>query len=89
MTLPLIYALRNSDWLTKKKIIYLIRNRSEDKKAVNEVIDFVKRSGGLDYAKEKMNGFYQEALAVLNEFPDSTYRTSLADLVSYTIERKK
>lgn len=89
MTLPLIYALRNTDWLTKQKIIYIIRNRSEDKKAVNEVIDFVKKSGGLDYAKGKMDGFYQEALTILNYFPDSEYKSSLSDLVSYTIERKK
>lgn len=89
MTLPLIFALRNADWLTKKKIIYLIRNRSEDKKAVNEIIAFVKKSGGLDYAKEKMDCFYREALDILKEFPDSVYRTSLGDLVTYTIERKK
>ncbi len=89
MTLPLIYALRNADWLTKKKIIYLIRNRSEDKKAVNEVIAFVKKSGGLEYAKEKMDGFYEEALAILEEFPESIYRNSLKDLVTYTIDRKK
>ncbi|MFL0684507.1 MAG: polyprenyl synthetase family protein [Algoriphagus aquaeductus] len=89
MTLPLIYALRNTDWLTKRKIIYLIRNRSEDKKAVNEVIGFVKKSGGLEYAKEKMNEFYQEALGILKEFPDSVYKTSLRDLVSYSIERRK
>jgi octaprenyl-diphosphate synthase len=89
MTLPLIYALRNADWLARKRIIYLIRNKSEDKKAVNEVIDFVKKSGGLEYAKEKMNGFYQDALAILKEFPESVYRKSLGDLVSYTIERKK
>ena len=89
MTLPLIYALRNTDWLTKRKIIHLIRNRSEDKKAVNEVIDFVKKSGGLDYAKSKMDGFYQEALKILGDFPESTFKTSLRDLVSYTIERKK
>lgn len=56
---------------------------------MNEVIDFVKKSGGLDYAKEKMDGFYQEALTILKEFPDSNYKTSLRDLVSYTIERKK
>ena len=89
MTLPLIFALRNADWLTKKKIIYLIRNRSKDNKAVQEVIDFVKKSGGLDYAKEKMNGFYQDALAILKEFPDSIYKTSLGDLVTYSIERRK
>ena len=89
MTLPLIYALRNADWLQKKKIIYLIRNRSEDKKAVNEVIDFVKKSGGLAYAQEKMTTFYEEALGILAEFPDSTYKTALRDLVLYSIERKK
>lgn len=89
MTLPLIYALRNADWLEKRRIISLIKNKSEDKKAVAQVIDFVKKSGGLDYAKGKMNGFYQEALEILQDFPDSEFKTSLKDLVSYTIERKK
>ncbi|MFC3415975.1 polyprenyl synthetase family protein [Algoriphagus hitonicola] len=89
MTLPLIFALTQSGWMEKKRIIHLIRNRSEDKKAVNEVIQYVKQSGGLEYAKEKMNGFYQEALEILDSFPDSEYKTSLRDLVSYTIERKK
>jgi octaprenyl-diphosphate synthase len=89
MTLPLIYALNQSDWLEKRKIISLIRNRSEDKKAVNEVIQYVKQSGGLEYAKTVMNRFYQEALDILKSFPDSEYKTSLGNLVSYTIERKK
>ncbi|SHO61353.1 polyprenyl synthetase family protein [Algoriphagus zhangzhouensis] len=89
MTLPLIYALRNADWMEKKQIIHLIRNKSNNKKAVNQVIDFVKKSGGLEYAKEKMNEFYQESLAILKEFPESEFRTSLAALVSYSIERKK
>ncbi|SIN95084.1 polyprenyl synthetase family protein [Algoriphagus halophilus] len=89
MTLPLIFALNQSDWLEKRRIISLIRNRSEDKKAVNEVIQYVKQSGGLEYAKKIMNQFYQEALDILNSFPDSAYKTSLANLVSYTIERKK
>jgi len=89
MTLPLIYALNNSDWLEKRRIISLIRNKSDDKKAVNEVIEYVKKSGGLDYAKSVMNRFYQESLEILNTFPDSAYKTSLASLVSFTIERKK
>jgi octaprenyl-diphosphate synthase len=89
MTLPLIYALNHASWIDKKKIIYLIRNRNEDKRAVNQVIEFVKKSGGLDYAHEIMNQYYHEALAILSEFPDSDYKTSLKALVSYTIERKK
>ena len=89
ITLPLIYALERADWLQKKKIIHLIRNRSEEKKAVNEVIDFVKKSGGIPYAEEVMMRYYQEALDILTTFPDSEYKTSLVSLVSYTIERKK
>jgi octaprenyl-diphosphate synthase len=89
ITLPLIYALERADWLQKKKIIHLIRNRSEEKKAVNEVIDFVKKSGGIPYAEEVMMRYYQEALDILTTFPDSEYKTSLVSLVSYTIELKK
>ncbi len=89
MTLPLIFALQKADWLEKKKIIHLIRNRSEDKKAVNQVISFVKKSGGLEYAKTIMDRYYMEALDILKTFPESDYKTSLEGLVSYTIERKK
>lgn len=89
MTLPLIYALQKADWLEKKRIIYLIRNRSEEKKAVSEVIEFVKKSGGLAYAETVMNKYYHEALEILHSFADSAYKTSLVSLVSYTIERKK
>lgn len=89
MTLPLIFALQKADWLEKKRIIHMIRNRSEEKKTVNEVIGFVKKSGGLEYAETVMNRYYQEALEILKNFPDSIYKTSLADLVSYTIDRKK
>lgn len=89
MTLPLIYALQKADWFEKRRIINLIRNKSENKKAVNEVIGFVKNSGGLEYAKEAMNRFYDEAMAILNGFPESEYKTSLSALVTYSIQRKK
>ncbi|MCH6201517.1 polyprenyl synthetase family protein [Aquiflexum sp. LQ15W] len=89
MTLPLIYALNNASWLDKRKIIYLVRNKNEDKKSVNEVITFVKKSGGLAYANEAMNRYFDEAMALLTEFPDSEYKSSLEGLVRYTIERKK
>jgi octaprenyl-diphosphate synthase len=89
MTLPLIYALNNASWLDKRKIIYLVRNKNEDKKSVNEVITFVKKSGGLAYANEAMNRYFEEAMLLLTDFPDSDYKRSLEGLVRYTIERKK
>lgn len=89
MTLPLIYALNKADWLTKKTIIFKIKYQSENPKKVAEVIDFVKKSGGLEYATGVMKKFQQEAMDLLHEYPDSVYRKSMQGLVEYTIERKK
>ncbi|GJM60523.1 polyprenyl synthetase family protein [Persicobacter diffluens] len=89
MTLPLIYALRNADWSTRRKIINKIKNKTDDPKEVQAVIDFVINSGGLDYAQQKMETFYQEALSMLSDLPESEYRTSLQQLVEFTILRKK
>lgn len=88
MTLPLIFALSKSSWIEKRRIISIIRNKSEDSAKVKEVIEYVKRSGGIEYAKEVMQQYYQKAISILDEMPDSNYKTSLADLVRFTIDRK-
>lgn len=87
MTLPLIYALSGSSWLERRNIIRTIRNDSQKPKKVREVIEYVKRSGGIEYANETMKKFHREALDILETFPDSAYRKSLIQLVQFTIER--
>ncbi|HEY0654720.1 MAG TPA: polyprenyl synthetase family protein [Chryseosolibacter sp.] len=87
MTLPLIYALSKSGWLEKRRIISIIRNESDKPKRVKEVIAYVKRSGGIQYAVEKMHKYHQEALAIMEDFPDSDYKRSLLQLVQFTIDR--
>lgn len=89
MTLPLIYALNNSTWLEKRKIIYIIKNQSNQAKKVAEVIDFVKNKGGMQYAIDNMNKYHNEALEILNQFPESKFRDALQGLVDFTINRKK
>ncbi|RLD24021.1 MAG: polyprenyl synthetase family protein [Bacteroidetes bacterium] len=89
MTLPLIYALQNATWNEKRKIINIVKNKSHISAKVNEVIAFVKQSGGLEYAIQVMNKFADEAFAILQEFPDSEYKSSLSSMVSFTISRQK
>jgi octaprenyl-diphosphate synthase len=55
---------------------------------VKEVIDFVKRSGGIDYAKQAMQRYFDQSMKMIEELPESKYRTSLGQLVRFTIERK-
>jgi octaprenyl-diphosphate synthase len=89
MTLPLIYALNQANWSTKRHIINIIKNESENSQKVAEVIKFVKQSGGLEYATEAMKTLVEEAQNILNTFPETSFRQSLAGLVQFTIERSK
>jgi octaprenyl-diphosphate synthase len=89
MTLPLIYALNKAGWMEKRRITYIVRNQSHKPKKVQEVIDYVRASGGLEYANQVMQRYYQEAMKLLETFQDSPYKKSLQQLVQYTIERNK
>ena len=89
MTLPLIYALSNASSSDKRRIINIVKNENENPKKVDEVILFVRASGGIEYATEKMKNYRQQALDILAEFPDNEARKSLNDLVMYTTERMK
>jgi len=87
MTLPLIYALQNTNSSDRKKYIRYVSKSEKNKKYVTEVIDFVKASGGLEYATQKMLEFQQEAFDILDEFPDSDTKASLKMLIEYVTQR--
>jgi octaprenyl-diphosphate synthase len=88
MTLPLIYALNNTSVADKRKIINIVKNNNNDPKKVAEVIDFVIKSGGIEYAEKEMNKYKNKALEILSAFSDSPAKNSLEGLVKYTTERK-
>ena len=89
MTLPLIYALNNSTWLEKRRIINIVKNHNDDPKKVSEVITFVIEKGGIQYAEKVMHQYKDKALAQLASVADSPSKQSLIQLVNYSIERKK
>ncbi|AWX45270.1 All-trans-octaprenyl-diphosphate synthase [Flagellimonas maritima] len=89
MTLPLIYTLNQSDKEKKRWLINSIKKHNKDKKRVKEVIAYVKEKGGLGYAVTKMLSFKDEALTLLENYPDSEYKSALTLMVNYVVERKK
>ena len=89
MTLPLIHALQKASWLDKRRVIFNVKNNEGRRDRVQQVIEFVKNSGGLDYAIATMERYRDEALEILRTFPESASRTSLEQLINYTIEREK
>ncbi|MCB0703807.1 MAG: polyprenyl synthetase family protein [Saprospiraceae bacterium] len=89
MTLPLIYALTKAPKTERRRILNLIRRHNKDRQKVAEVIAFVRASGGIEYAREVMYRYREEAFVILKTFPDCAARTSLKELVIFVTERKK
>jgi octaprenyl-diphosphate synthase len=89
MTLPLIYVLNHCSKKEKNWLINSIKNHNKDAKRVKDVIAFVKDNGGLEYAVSEMKAFQEQALKLLEPFPESPYKKSLILMVNYVIERNK
>ncbi|MFN0274349.1 MAG: polyprenyl synthetase family protein [Chitinophagales bacterium] len=89
MTLPLIYCLNNSSKQDKRRIINIVKNHNTEKRKVQEVIDLVNQSGGMEYAQKKMQEYQQKAFDILQTFQTDESSAALKQLVDYTIERRK
>ena len=89
MTLPLIYTLNNISKQEKRFIINTIKNDSKNSKKIERIILLVKENKGLEFAEEKMNDYYNEALSFLEKIKDSEAKTSLIELVKYVVKRQK
>jgi octaprenyl-diphosphate synthase len=89
LTLPLIHALSKADSSLRKEMMQVVKRHNTDHKKVRDLIQKVQHLGGMDYAYQKMLSLRDEALAILHEFEPSPANVALAQLVNYTVDRKK
>jgi len=89
LTLPLIHSLKSTTYSERRRILNIVRHHNKNSKKVNEVIQFVKENGGIEYSKKKMQEFKDTALEILSQFPENDAKSSLIEFVNYTITREK
>jgi octaprenyl-diphosphate synthase len=87
MTLPLIYTLNTCSKKEKSWIINSIKKHNRDKKRVKQVIAFVKESGGIEYTTTKMHDYKNKAVAILENYPTSSYKDSLLQMIDFVVAR--
>ncbi|NOX37417.1 MAG: polyprenyl synthetase family protein [Calditrichaeota bacterium] len=88
ITLPLLYAFRESPGKSRKRIIRTLKNGA-DKKDILEIVRFVNEYGGLEKAHLKAVEFKDRALETLEGLPRSPARDALATLAEFAITRNK
>jgi octaprenyl-diphosphate synthase len=87
ITLPLIYVLQKAPGDESKKIITLIK-KGADSAGVDEVIKFVQKYGGIEYAEKVEKEYSEKAVENLKIFDSSDSRFGMEALVNFVIERK-
>jgi len=89
ITLPLIQSLEMASSSKRREIMSIVKKKKKTKEEIDEVIRFVISSGGLNYAEIRMNGYRDKALAILDSYPDSDYKSSLKLFVNFTTARDR
>ncbi|MCY4206304.1 MAG: polyprenyl synthetase family protein [Bacteroidetes bacterium] len=89
ITLPLIHALEVTNPSTRRKILNIIRTGGKKKQHRETIFKFVESTGGLSYAKQRMEHHVRSAQSLLESFPESEARRAMHALSEYVIARKK
>ena len=84
-TLPLIYAIQNSNESEGKIIIDAIKNGDRD--AFNDVYAIVQRTKAIDYTEQRADEEAQKAISALTVLPESEYKQALILLANFSVQR--
>ena len=91
LTLSVIYALNtNPQYEAMMNLAKKVKARTINSDEIAVLVEFTKRSGGIEYAEKRMEDYHQEALKYLDEsVKDEAIRTSLKAYLDYVIQRNK
>jgi octaprenyl-diphosphate synthase len=91
ITLPLLHALKQAEKREAKAIIQLVRRGSSwrsRKSDYRDIVNFIERQGGVTYAMQRARQLADEAVALLDPFPVSRFKTALIGLVRFITSRE-
>ena len=87
VTLPLIYALHNTLSPRLPEMQQLMQQDQLTTEQLETLIEFAKEQGGIDYAYKSMERLRNEAIRILEEYPESEAKTAFLALFDFIIKR--
>ena len=89
LTLPVIYALNNSDFEPMKALARKVKARSINRDEIAVLVEFTKRQGGIEYAQDKMNEIACEARLFIDKYvKEKAISDALTAYLDYVIQRR-
>ena len=88
LTLPVIYALNNSNLESMHKLARKVKNGTVNSDEIAVLVDFAKENGGIEYAKRRMNDYRQLCVDYIERsVKEKAIRDALTAYVDYVIQR--
>lgn len=88
VTLPLIYAFQNGGRAHKSRIVKFYKEPFAPE-AFQTVVDFVRDSGGIEYADKKARAYSELAKEAVADIPGIDFRDHLIELADFAVARDK
>jgi octaprenyl-diphosphate synthase len=89
VTLPLVGAMRNADASGMKMVRAVFDDPEPSDDAIAAVVDWVTRTGGVEYAREQARAYADTAAAALDEVPAGAATESLRAAIDYATRRTR
>ena len=88
VTLPLIAALGRVSATDRSRIDELFAAEAPGDELITDVIEIVKRNGGIEYARRRGGAFATDAERALHVLPEGPVRAALTDAIAYVMDRR-
>lgn len=87
-TLPAIYAITNHPSERMTELVKRVKKLQTTDAEIEEIIEFTKQHGGIEYAEKKMVELCNEALQLLSNFKNESIREALKLYISFVVDRE-
>ena len=88
-TLPLIFSKNNMSRPAYKKLKKLLDVKKKSRSVISQIVQIIEETGGVDYARKKLDEYSQKAIESILPYPDTPIRQSMLDLVDFNASRVK
>jgi len=87
-TLIIVHALNNAKPAEKKKLLSVLGKKKAGKKEVDAVIALLRKTGSIDYAKQRVKTLSEDGKNALDALPENDAKRNLIAISDYLMERR-
>ena len=88
LTLPAIYAINSTDRADVREWARKVKTGEATVDDIQNLVEFTKLNGGIDYAEKRMQELHDEAVAMLSAWKNHEVRDALHGYIDFVVERK-